>query len=300
MRLGLGFTRHQGCAHGALKVGAICAVLAGGFAVSDAHAQAALVDGPAGGETVVRKSVALGAAAIIQPKYEGSNEHEVIPIPMIIPSFVETEDTPDGIFKEVRQRVTFRGLDEIRIRAFGGDHFQIGAVTGYITTRDQDDGDLLKGLGDVEGGLVLGAYTAYTLGAFTFDAAYIDKVTGDSAGPQYRFGIETEKQLTDRLKAGVRVGTTFASAEYMQTYFGVTQAEAKRSRAGLPVYKTDGGIKDVFVSVGGTYDISDRWVLKGGVNYSRLLDEAADSPVVQTPDQVSGTVGLAYRFYWDR
>mgnify|MGYP000518891479 CR=1 FL=1 len=50
MRLGLGFARHQGCAHGALKVGAICAVLAGGFAVSDAHAQAALVDGPAGGE----------------------------------------------------------------------------------------------------------------------------------------------------------------------------------------------------------------------------------------------------------
>lgn len=280
---------------------AMGAFLAAGLSASGAQAQGVMVGSPTGGETTVTKStLGIGAAAVIQPKYEGSNEVEVIPIPVILPQFVVREEDQNAILTEVRNRVAFRGLDDIRIRVLGGDVFQVGAVTGYITDREQGDGDLLRGLGDITGGLVLGAYSAFTFGAFTFDAAYLDKLTGDSAGPQYRLGIETQRQLTDRASVGIRVGTTFASAEFMQTYFGVTKNQSLKSKAGLPVYTTDGGIKDVFIAVGGTYDISDRWVLKGGVRYGRLLDEAADSPVVQTPDQVSGTVGLAYRFDWNR
>jgi outer membrane protein len=297
MRFGLGFARHHGCAHGVLKAGVLCAVVAGGFAVSDANAQAVMVDGPAGGETVVRKSIAVGAAVIVKPKYEGSQEHEAIPIPIIIPQLVEEEDTPNGVFQEVRQRIAFRGLDDIRIRVLGGKRFQVGAVTGWITTRDEDDADFLEGTGDIDGGLVGGAYAAYTAGLFTFDVAYIDKLTGTSAGPQYRLGVETTRQISDRGDVTVRVGTTFASEEFMQTYFGITPKQSANSRAGIPVYTPDGGIKDVFLEVGGSYDISERWIFKGGVRYGRLLGEAADSPHVETPDQVSGTVGLAYRFY---
>jgi len=245
------------------------------------------------------ESVTLGAAAIIKPKYEGSNEHEVIPIPIIIPKFTENPND-DSAVTEVRKRVKFRGLDDIRIRVLGGERFQVGAVTGYITKRDQDDGDLLRGLGDIDGGLVLGAYSAFTLGAFTLDAAILEKVTGDDAGPEYRFGIETSHQVTDRVRLGVRVGTTLASDDYMQTYFGVTAAQSARSRAGLPVYTPDGGIKDVFVAVGSSVDLNDRWLLKAGARYGRLLGDAADSPVIETKDQVSGTIGLGYRFSWWR
>ena len=267
------------------------AIMAGCFATGGVHAQ----------ETVVEKStLGLGAAAIIQPKYEGSQEYRVIPIPIVMPRFVRKPEDESSAYSQVRKRVAFRGLDEIRIRVLGWDRFQVGAVTGWITNRDQDDADILKGLGDIDGGLVAGAYSAYTWGAFTFDAAYIEKLTGSSAGPQYRFGVETKQQISDRASVGIRVGTTFASAEFMQTYFGVTQAQSRRSRAGLAAYNPDGGIKDVFIQVGGSYDINDRWVFKGGARYGRLLDEAADSPIVETADQVSGTVGLAYRFDWNR
>lgn len=245
------------------------------------------------------ESVTLGAAAIIKPKYEGSNEHEVIPIPIIIPKFTENPND-DSAVTAVRKRVKFRGLDDIRIRVLGSERFQIGAVTGYITKRDQDDGDLLKGLGDIDGGLVLGAYSAFTFGAFTFDAAVMEKVTGDDAGPEFRLGIETSRQITERVSLGIRVGTTIASEDYMQTYFGVTAAQSGRSRAGLPVYTPDGGVKDVFVAVGSTVDLNDRWLLKAGARYGRLLGDAADSPVIETKDQVSGTIGLGYRFSWWR
>lgn len=243
------------------------------------------------------RSVTLGGAAIVKPKYEGSDEHEVIPIPIIVPKFSELPDDDPSTFKQVRQRVNFRGLDDIRIRVLGGPRFHAGAVTGYITKRDQDDGRLLRGLGDIDGGLVAGAYSGFTLGAFQFDAAILEKVTGDDAGPEFRFGVETTQQVTERTRIVARLGTTFASDDYMQTYFGVTPAQSRNSKAGLPAYTPDAGIKDVFFEVGGTMDLSERWLLKAGGRYGRLLGDAADSPVVETENQFSGVLGLGYRFH---
>jgi outer membrane scaffolding protein for murein synthesis (MipA/OmpV family) len=249
--------------------------------------------------TAMPESVTLGAAAIVKPKYEGSNQHEVIPIPIIIPKFAETPDD-DSAVTQVRKRVNFRGLDDIRVRLLGGERLQVGAVTGYITKRDQDDGDLLRGLGNIDGGMVLGTYSALSLGTFTFDAAILEKITGDDAGPEFRFGVETNRRVSERVELGVRLGTTLASQDYMQTYFGVSPAQSRSSLARLPAYSPDAGVKDVFVAVGASFDLSDRWLLKAGGRYGRLLGEAADSPVIETDNQVSGTIGLGYRFDWRR
>jgi len=247
-------------------------------------------------EPETERSITLGGAAIVKPKYEGSDEFQTIPIPIIIPKFSETVEEDGSAITEVRKRVNFRGLDEIRIRVLGGERLHAGAVTGYITKRDQDDGRLLRGLGDIDGGLVAGAYTGFTLGAFQFDATILEKVTGDDSGPEFRFGVETTQQITERTRIVARVGTTFASDDYMQTYFGVTPAQSRNSKAGLPVYTPDAGIKDVFFELGGTMDLSDRWLLKAGGRYGRLLGDAADSPVVETENQLSGVLGLGYRF----
>ena len=247
-------------------------------------------------EPETERSITLGGAAIVKPKYEGSDEFQTIPIPIIIPKFSEMVEEDGSAITEVRKRVNFRGLDEIRIRVLGGERLHAGAVTGYITKRDQDDGRLLRGLGDIDGGLVAGAYTGFTLGAFQFDATILEKVTGDDSGPEFRFGVETTQQITERTRIVARVGTTFASDDYMQTYFGVTPAQSRNSKAGLPVYTPDAGIKDVFFELGGTMDLSDRWLLKAGGRYGRLLGDAADSPVVETENQLSGVLGLGYRF----
>jgi len=247
-------------------------------------------------EPETERSITLGAAGIVKPKYEGSDEHEYIPIPIIVPRFSESPDDDPSTFKQFRKRVNFRGLDDIRIRVLGGNRLQVGAVTGYITKRDQDDGPLLRGLGDIDGGLVLGAYSGFRLGVFEFDAAILEKVTGGDSGLEYRFGVETTRQLTERTRVVARVGTTFASEDFMQTYFGVTPAQSRNSKAGLPVYDTDAGIKDVYFELGGTMDLSDRWLLKAGGRYGRLLGDAADSPIVETENQLSGVLGLGYRF----
>jgi outer membrane protein len=251
---------------------------------------------PAAAEPEAGRSITLGGSVIVKPKYEGSDEHEYIPIPIIVPRFSDTPGEDQSTFKKFRKRVNFRGLDDIRIRVLGGERLQLGAVTGYITNRDQNDGDQLRGWGDVEGGLVLGAYSGFSVGAIQFDAAILEKVTGDESGFEMRFGVETTQQLTERTTVVARIGTTFGSEDYMQTYFGVTPTQAARSKAGLPVYFADAGIKDVFLAVGATVDLNDRWLLKAGGRYGRLLGEAADSPVIETENQLSGVLGLGYRF----
>ncbi len=251
---------------------------------------------PAAAEPEAGRSVTLGAAVVVKPKYEGSDEHDYIPIPIVIPRMSDAPDENPSAFKRFRQRVTFRGLDDVRIRALTLGRFEAGAVTGYITERDEGDGRLLRGLGDIDGGLVAGAYSGFTLGALQFDAAILEKVTGDDTGYEWRFGVETEQQITERATIVARLGTTLASEDYMQTYFGVTANQAARSRAGLPVYTPEAGIKDVYFELGGTVDLTDRWQLKAGGRYGRLLGDAADSPVVASENQLSGVLGMAYRF----
>jgi outer membrane protein len=155
---------------------------------------------------------------IVKPKYEGSDEHDVFGIPIIIPRFSDAPDDNSSMFKQFRQRVKFRGLDDIRLRLLSVGRFEAGAVTGYKTERDQGDGDLLRGLGDIDGGLVAGAYSGFRVGAFELDAAILEKVTGHDTGYEWRFGVETDRQLTPSARVVARVGTTLASNDYADLF----------------------------------------------------------------------------------
>ncbi len=85
----------------------------------------------------------------------------------------------------------------------------------------------------------------------------------------------------------------------MDTYFGVTAAQSRTSLAGLAQYDPQGGFKDVHADLGATVDLTERWILKMGGRYARLIGDAADSPVIETENQFSGIVGLGYKFYLD-
>lgn len=241
-----------------------------------------------------QRSIVLGGGVVVKPKYEGSEDHEAVPLPMIIPKL--SEGGGDSFFKKVRRRVKFRGLDDIRIKAVRVRRVEFGAVTGYNFGRDEDDARRLHGLGDIDGGVVAGGYVGYHLGDLLFDVSTASQVSGDDTGTKVRLGAEIDRQVLRRLSIVARVGTTFASDKYMDKYFGVTAEQSMRSSAGLPVFNPDSGIKDVHFDLGARIDISERWKLKMGGRYSRLVDDAEDSPVIETEDQWSGSIGLGYKF----
>ena len=203
----------------------------------------------------------------------------------------------------IRRRVKFRNLDDIRFTAleFGG--LQIGPLAGYNFGRDQDDASRLRGLGDVDGGVTVGGFVGYEFGALLVDAAYIQQATGDDTGYQLRFAAGVERNFTPNVKVVTRIGTTFASDRYMASYFGVSPTQSAGSFAagiGLPVFDAGSGIKDVYGQIDADIVLSDRWLLRTGVRYGRLLGDAADSPVIETEDQFSGGIGLGYKFNLSR
>lgn len=236
-------------------------------------------------------SADIGGAVGIKPKYEGSDEYEVFGFPVIFPDF-------GGM--GLGNRVTIRGADDVRFKVleFGG--FELGPLAGYAFGRKEDDGDLLLGLGDVDDGLVLGAYAGYHFGPVLLDVSYHQIVTGDDDGYQIRFGGSLEQELRPGFVGTLRVGATYADDVYMRSYFGISGVQALNSVAGLSAYTAEAGIKDVHVELGAKYALTDRITLKAVGQYARLVGDAADSPVVESEDQFTGILGATYRFDFQR
>lgn len=230
----------------------------------------------------------VGGVVAIKPKYEGSDEYDVYGFPIIIPEF--------GGGGVLADRLKVRGADDVRYRLYGANGFEVGPLAGYAFGRDEDDGDLLRGLGDVDDGIVLGAYAGYRIGIVLLDVSYHHIVSGDDTGYQIRFGGEIEQPISSNAVVTARVGGTFADDNYMDTYFGISAAQAATSVAGLSMYDTSSGIKDVHVELGTRVDLTERWQIRAGARYGRLVGDAADSPIVESENQFSGYIGAAYRF----
>lgn len=269
------------CAFAALGVPALLSASAPAAAQAPYDTYGAYDNGASG------LSVGVGGVVAIKPKYEGSDEYDVYGFPVIIPQFGGSV---------LGDRLKIRGADDVRYRLFESNGFEVGPLAGYAFGRDEDDGDLLRGLGDVDDGIVLGAYAGYRLGIVLLDVSYHHIVSGDDTGYQIRFGGEIEQPISSNAVITARVGGTFADDNYMDTYFGISGAQAASSVAGLSMYETSSGIKDVHVELGTRIDLTDRWQIRAGARYGRLVGDAADSPIVESENQFSGYLGAAYRF----
>ena len=99
------------------------------------------------------------------------------------------------------------------------------------------------------------------------------------------------------LRFGLQVNSTYASSDYMQTYFGIDEGGSLVS--GLPRYTADSGIKDVGTELYSVLSFSERSGVLVRYAYNRLLNDAADSPVVTVDgsrDQVFVGVGYFRQF----
>ncbi len=223
-----------------------------------------------------------GGIVVGTPNYEGSRNYRAIGLPIIAP-VVSGES-----------RVQVKAPDDVRLRLISLEGFELGAVTGWRFGRDQDDGARLRGLGDVDGGLALGGYAAYRFGMVSAFASYSHQATGDETGGLLRFGLETRIPMSGRMTLTALGGATWASDDYMQSYFGVSAAQA--TRTGLSAYSASAGIKDVHVGLNAELPLADVWTLRLTGRYARLVGDAADSPIVERQDQLTGGVGLTYKF----
>lgn len=229
---------------------------------------------------------------LTSPKYEGSNQYRVLGFPVVIPKYYGSDYNPNE-----RPRFTFRDVDDIRYALIRYGNLDVGPLAGYTFGRDESDSDRLKGLGDVDGGLVLGGFAAYHFDPFYVDAAIGSQVTGDADGAYtVKLGVGADFKVTPRLTLSPYLSTTYASAGYMENYFSITPAQSLRSRARLSAFDADAGFKDVSFNFGADFRLTKRWSASTTLGYSRLIGDAADSPVTADPNQFSAMVGVSYTF----
>jgi len=222
--------------------------------------------------------VVLGGGAIIVPKYEGSNEFKVMPVPFISATFLDTV------------RIDPTGAN---VALYEQGPFELSARLGYDMGRKEDDSDHLRGLGDVDMGAIVGAKAAVKFGPAEI-FAQLDKTIGGSDGLEGTLGIEVTQPLSQSLMVGASASVVFADEKYMQAYFGVTPEQSARS--GLARYDAGAGLKRADFSISATYMLNPKWMVRGQAGVGILAGDAADSPVVVDKVQPTGMLLVGYRF----
>jgi len=119
---------------------------------------------------------------------------------------------------------------------------------------------------------------------------------GREGGALASLDIGTSGRLSDRSEWSIGGGVTLGNGQYMRSYFGVTEAASQTS--GRAVFRPQAGLRDVHIGLGYTTALTPRWIAFVGAGGSRLLGDAAKSPLTGAVTGASVSAGVAYR--WGR
>jgi outer membrane scaffolding protein for murein synthesis (MipA/OmpV family) len=220
----------------------------------------------------------VGAGGSYEPEYEGSDKFEVSPIPVVVFTYGDwLEIDPGG--------VTITALEH------GG--FALAATVGYESGRDEDDGDRLRGLGEIDFAATVGARASYTWNGVELYAA-LDQTIEGSESLIGTIGAEYQAAVTERLIVAAGVAAVIANDKHMEAYFGVNSVQSANS--GLAEYTAEAGLKRVDVSASATYMLTENWLVRGEAGVGILTGDAADSPIVEDEVQPSASLFVGYKF----
>ncbi len=231
----------------------------------------------------------LGGGVFFMPEYEGSSDYQVVPFPMVSLQYNWGE-----------RYVEFSGMS-LKANLLSELGFELGPIVKHEGGRDNDIDNLaVRRLGEIDSAIMAGVFfsTEIDIGGQGPGLQLSGEVltdTGDAnEGVIGTFEVGYGWMFGESWMLMVGASTTWADENYMQTYFGVTPAGALAS--GLPVYTADAGLKNAELSTGLIYRLDEDWSVMARASYSRLLGSAADSPVVQSEDQLGFGLFVAWEF----
>jgi len=240
----------------------------------------------------------IGAGVATLPKYVGSDEYRVLPIPVVELQY------KGRLFLGGSKSGVGAGLGAyvVRTSSFAWDVGYSGSES-----RPESRGDALAGMGKRGAGSFASTGVSYQLGAVLANAGAAVGL-GKDQGSFGTVGLATERQLARRWVGSVSTGATFADAKNMAFDFGVTpeQSAARQAlvAAGDPrlhgidanAYSPDAGLKEVRGAAQLAYLLTERTRVVAFAQGTHLSDEAARSPVVRAKTGAVTGVAFAYGF----
>lgn len=234
----------------------------------------------------------VAAGGGVAPRYSGSGSEEYRATPSL--SFDVT--SPGG---------WFLGTSGIGWGTSIGEHTRVRAYVGASGIRKEKDSllggsDFLRGMGDIDARPLVGVSAGYTLGeavlsgSWQFTRKDEDKAENGLATQQIHLNLSMP--LFD-LAGGVvsgSVSTDYGNRGYMQTWYGVSPEQA--ARTGFAEHKPKAGLVSAGVGLKWSHRVgrNGNWYISA--EGTRLLGDAADSPIVQKANQFGLMSGYTHRF----
>jgi outer membrane protein len=180
--------------------------------------------------------------------------------------------------------------------------FRFGPAFNLIWERKASSYSALNGLGNVNTTIQAGGFAEYWPAAWLRLRGELRQGFGGEGGVSGDGFLDAVIPFGQfRWSAGPRI--TVESAPAINPYFGITQAQSIGSAAAglpaLPIYHASGGLSSYGVGTQLEEFFSDQWAAHGFVEFQRLTDSAANSPLVTqrgSPDQWTFGLGATYSF----
>ena len=225
--------------------------------------------------------IELGAGAEVRPDYPGAKSYEVWPTGFV-----------------TLHHLQLPGFGVVKNGRASDQGWSFGPSFNLQSERKASDYPELFGLNDIDMTFELGAKVGYTFDWVRPWVAVRYGIGGHS-GIVGETGLDFIFRPSQVFQWTVGPRASFANRDYMETYFGVTPAEAALSGT-LAAYSPGGGFKTVGAEFTARYEFAPQWAIRGEFLYEKLIGDAADSPIVQVGDanQYTAKLGLTYMFSW--
>ena len=237
-------------------------------------------------------SVTVGVAPVLSPAWQGSKDYVLSIFPDLRVNYGETlfASIPDGVGWNAVNANGWRAGPIAKLR-FGRDEDGSGspfAVTG--------GSDALIGLGDIGATAELGGFVEKRFGARQQWRGRVEVRRGFGGHEGTMGDISLSYQArSGRTILNIGPRATFASKDFVQTYFGINADQSLRS--GLGVYQPQGGL--VSYGLGGSLirPLDRRSAITAFSSLERLGGVAKDSPLVKERGRATQfTVGIGYGY----
>lgn len=254
------------------------------FAIGRAAADEEL---PATSTTATGLHGSVGMGVGVRPEYEGAKDKKTRLMPNINLYYGDTYFLTGMT----------AGANLFKHRTAQGVSISAGPLLALRRGRDENDHAELRGLGDIDRSLDAGGFVRLRMGGWQARADVRKDVTNGDGGTTVNLSAGHGMPVSRKLRLRANLDATWASAAYMNTFFGIDATQSANS--GITRYDAGPGFKSVGASLLADYSINREWAGFASLRYKRLVGDAADSPIVKdlgSESQVTASVGIKYRF----
>lgn len=256
-------------------------------------APAVMAYGEVSGDIAPKTGGFLGLGLSYRPDYEGSDEYTGRIAPF------GRYNMEDGRYIQLGGTSGSERAARLKMNVLSSDTaWEFGPVVQYRLKRGGDvENDKVQHMQTVPNEQEAGGFVGLHIGRLFLETTGVYDISGESEGTLFYFNGVYRLPVSSRFELAAGAHTTWASDNYMSDYFGVSRQNVGRS--GLPLYSASKGLKDAGVSLTGNYKFTNTWGMIGHVSYTRMLNDAEDSPLVNDEgdkNQYNGIVALTYSF----